>query len=174
MPKVCHLRLFFALEIAESQRADIQRWCRRTLPAVGRPVAPQNYHITLAFLGDVTDSVAEGLTMDCRRIDFVPFRLELDRTGYFPKSGIYWIGPSRVPGELTALVKGLRKVSRKHRIKTDRRPFQPHLTLFRNCIRRPPAPVEPPGFALDCSGFTLFQSEFAATGVRYHPLRTWE
>ena len=48
-------RLFFALELPTTVREEIIQWrAAHFPPEAGRPVAAENLHLTLAFLGDVS------------------------------------------------------------------------------------------------------------------------
>jgi len=113
------------------------------------------------------------LCMEAGRIRAECFDLVLDQFGYFPRPGIFWIGPGQVPGALTDLAAALRKAGRKAGIAAPRKPFAPHLPLFRPCRARPPLPTGHPGFHLPCDGFTLFESIPGHQGVRYQPLHRW-
>ena len=167
------MRIFFALEIPDTTQVAIARWRDLVLPGLGRAVPPANFHITLDFLGDMTPTVldrfvnaADGITPPC-------FDLTLVNVGYFAKAGVYWTAPSSTPRALNELVRSIRKVSRKAGLKTDTRPYQPHLTLYRKCASRPPLPAEPASFEIHCRGFTLFESITGAKGVRYDAIQRW-
>ncbi|MDD9857339.1 MAG: RNA 2',3'-cyclic phosphodiesterase [Gammaproteobacteria bacterium] len=167
------MRAFLALDIPPPIQHAIERWRDRQVVAAGRAVPAANFHITLHFLGDITPRQLERLCLDAGRIRAQRFDLVLDQPGYFPRPGIFWLGPGQVPGALTDLAAALRRVGRKAGIAAPRKPFQPHLTLFRNCRARPPLPTGNPDFHLPCDGFTLFQSVTGHKGVRYQPLHRW-
>ena len=167
------MRTFLALEIEPAIQHQISTWRSHTLPPVGKAVDPTNFHITLAFLGDTNEQTLESLCFGCDRVAIRSFELHIDTTGYFPRSGVYWIGPYEVPEALESLHKNLRKTCRKAGIKIDKRRYHPHLTLFRKCSARPPLPTEVPRFLLDFNGFALFQSTTGAKGVNYRILHRW-
>ncbi len=172
------MRLFFALELPGETARAVATWRDRELAPVGRPVPAANFHITLAFVGELPAPRLERL---CLAVDEwvsrdVPVggHLQLDRTGYWQKPGIYWLGPSRWPQQLTALAKKLGGLSSGSGGKRDKRRLQPHVTLFRRCQPPPPAPVRQPHFALDYHHFALFESRQGKSGVSYHPLAHWD
>ena len=55
-------RLFFALWPDSAVRAVLQASCQAvTVSCGGRPVPPRNYHLTLAFLGQVDSADLAGI-----------------------------------------------------------------------------------------------------------------
>ena len=167
------MRAFFALDIAPEIQYAIEKWRDRSMLPAGRAVGVANFHITLHFLGDVAPRQLERLCIEAGQINASQFELRLDKPGYFPGAGIFWIGPGEVPAPLTELARGLRKAAQKAGMKIPRKPFAPHLTLFRGCRARPPLPTPAPGFDIPCDGFALFESRTGPKGVRYELLRRW-
>ena len=76
----------------------------------GREVIPENFHITVLFLGNISQEVVECLTQNFQDVIVHPFTVTLDRLGYFDKTKIFWVGPSTVPEELENLYKSVRTV----------------------------------------------------------------
>ena len=72
-----NIRAFFALDISEEIRAGLDRISDRLRRAEPRmkTVRPENLHVSLVFLGDVTpDQVADlRVAMDAIGADFAPF-----------------------------------------------------------------------------------------------------
>lgn len=171
------MRTFFALEIPAATAVQLADWRDRQLGASGRAVPAANFHVTLAFMGELSDSALErlGLAVDewLGREEMAGGKFLLDRTGFWPRPGIYWLGPSVWPDSLNQLAAKLRSLGNAVGARRDRRPFQPHITLFRHCTGAPPAPAETPAFGLDYSEFALFESRQGRSGVSYHPLHHW-
>ena len=168
------MRTFFGLELTADTTLQIADWRDRQLAQAGRPVPPANFHITLAFVGELTEAALERLlqSMDDWRIPATVSadELLLDRTGYWQKPGIYWLGPTRWPQSLNELAQKLRNLATGVGARLDRNPFQPHVTLYRNCDTAPPAPATAPAIMLAYEGFALFESKRGRRGVSYHPL----
>lgn len=167
------MKSFFALDIGPASQYSIGEWRKRTIRPAGRAVPMANFHITLNFLGEITPQQLRRLCTEADRIKAVKIELHLDKPECFPASGLFWLAPSNVPSVLIELVKKLRKVSKKSGIKTSRKPFRPHLTLFRNYRARSALPVLDPGFPISCDGFVLFQSIMGRKEVRYQAIRRW-
>ncbi|RXS80964.1 RNA 2',3'-cyclic phosphodiesterase, partial [Geobacillus sp. PK12] len=53
-------RLFFALSLPEATQQEIIRWRAEHFPLdAGRPIAADNLHLTMAFLGYVSEHKAQ-------------------------------------------------------------------------------------------------------------------
>jgi 2'-5' RNA ligase len=173
------MRTFFGLELPADVAVQIADWRDRQFGhASGRPIPPANFHITLAFIGELAPGPLERL---CERVDIETERnliqggqVELDITGYWSKPGVYWLGANAWPAPLSSLAQKLRHLATGAGARRDRNPFLPHVTLFRNCVAAPTAPAQPPAFRASYLHFTLFESRQGKTGVSYHPLQQWE
>ena len=177
------MRIFFALDLAPAAKMKISAWRDRSfreLAAGGmaRPVPAGNFHMTLAFIGDVTEQKLERL---CDSVDQSLQReppeavgLAINELGYWQRQGILWLGPRHCPDELSQLATRLQGLGSRVGGKLDNRAFQPHVTLFRRCKLPPPAPLQPPDFSLDYSDFVLLETQQGKGGVSYHALRCWQ
>jgi 2'-5' RNA ligase len=99
-------------------------------------VAPENYHLTLKFLGPVRRDVVEALSASLRRAaaEMRPFRLELARLGAFPtpaRPQILWVGIDGGRELLEGLAKATEAASCAHGFPREERPYHGHLTLGR-------------------------------------------
>ena len=91
-------RLFFALWPDEATREALRRATRTVLRHCGgKPVRPENFHITLAFLGNVPDEQLDAVLGAASGISLEPLTLTLDRFGYFPVPQVLWLGPAQTP-----------------------------------------------------------------------------
>lgn len=171
------MRVFFGLELDAATALAIADWRDRQLLCHGRPVPPANFHITLAFIGELPGQAIERL---CGGVDDwlthgeVPDGvLKLDRTGYWPRPGIFWLGPCEWPEHLSRLARKLGSLSGPVGGRRDRNTFQPHITLFRRCTEPPPAPPCIPPLTLHYQHCSLFESRQGRQGVSYHVLQDW-
>ena len=172
------MRVFFALEPDTATAIRVATWRDRQLSGTGTPVPLANFHITLTFVGAVNDQALERLCLSVdewtSRAALTGATLTFDHTGFWPKPGIYWLGAQNWPEQLTRLAQKLANLAGAVGAKRDRKPFQPHITLYRNCLEAPPAPARPPLIKLDYRHFSLFESRAGKSGVSYHPLQDWE
>ncbi len=165
-------RLFFALWPEDALRAALGRRVGELTPGHGCPVIRENLHLTLAFLGNTATEVRVCLERAADAIRLPRFELTLDRTGYFPRPQVYWLGASHVPRALKDLVTALQSAQRQCGGDPEPRPFRVHLTLARK-VRRQPPPADPAPLHWPVARFALVSSRTFPEGPRYHLERTW-
>jgi len=133
------LRSFVAVEIpAEIQSALARSTAplQKTLPKpLIRWVAPQNVHLTLKFLGDVSPANLERLAeaLKAEAVAHETFTMSVSGLGAFPtlrRARVIWIG-LEAPAALMALLRGVEAVTARLGYASEDRPFSPHLTIGR-------------------------------------------
>jgi 2'-5' RNA ligase len=163
------LRLFFALDCPPRLAAAIASW-RDELHLGGRPVAPANLHLTLAFLGQQPCARVAELQGLASTVRAQAFDLHLDRLAR-QRSGLLYLAPSQTPTALLALVEGLREQLGAAAFELESRPFRAHLTLSRHGSPRPLDTS--PCFDWPVTRFSLFASEQGPDGSHYRQLHSW-
>ncbi len=175
------MRTFVALELPEAFIDEVAGMAR-TLSAVveGRFAPRENYHITLAFLGDVDDAAAGQAmnALDEACAGAAPVRLAANGLGKFGRASdaTLWLGLVEDDG-LMALAASVREGLAARGIPFDSKPFKPHVTLARRAripkASLPSVPFPEPAFAAKA---TLFKSTLDRQGAVYKPLYTveWE
>ena len=167
-------RLFFALSPDEATREAIYKASRNAAQANGgRAIPPENFHITLAFLGsppsELEEQVAAKAVATAEGVQVQPFRFELDELGYWPSAKVVWYGCSTPPETLRALALEIRRRLGASGLPHHDDKFVPHLTLARWVQKAGPfAPAQ--RIAWDVSEFVLIRSETLSAGVRYTQL----
>ena len=166
-------RLFFALWPPAELSHELYRLAGNSLRDDGRRVAPENIHLTLAFLGSVDALFRECAEQAAAAIRGGSFTLRLEQLGSWPKSGILWVGPGQTPAPLLDLVRQLNAALAGCGYEAEERPYAAHLTLARKVYaHHAPHAVEPRAWEID--RFHLVQSRTHADGARYEILGTWE
>lgn len=166
-------RLFFACWPEAPLRHTIYKATRRVVKASGgKPVPPENFHITLAFLGSLDPDAAGAVRRAAAGVRGSRFDLMLDRVGFWPQPRVVWLGASRVPTAARQLVDQLGTALRDCEIALQARPFQPHVTLARKVSKpgefAPLTPIQWPATA-----FVLVRSASRAAGSEYSVLEEW-
>ena len=173
--KVCHMRTFIALELPEAFRHEVAGLSRCLRDGVkGRFVPPENYHLTVAFLGDV-DEHDVRLAMDamdeaCAQVEAVP--VECAGLGKFGRShdATLWLG-LREADELMKLTEAVRMGLGERGVPFDAKAFKPHITLARRASLPKGSFADLPFPApAHTEAVTLFKSELNAQGATYTPL----
>ena len=165
-------RLFFALWPDEALGRQLTKLNRHIPVASGKPVAPQNLHITLQFIGTVSAQQYQQLLPLAACCPLPAFTLQLDRLGYFPRPQVLWLGARNPPEALGQLVQCLGAAMKQCGLTPDPRPYKPHLTLRRKVSK----PV--PDFPFDAiswpvASFALVSSQTLASGAQYQILQRW-
>lgn len=165
-------RLFFALWPDSTVRRRLAVASEQVREkANGRPVPDENLHITLAFLGSVDAEVLACITGAARTLATESFELVIDRAGWWRRTGILWLAPSRAPSALNRLVKALWAALEPCGFWPDYRDFHPHLTIARRCRRASLPEVEPVHWPVP--EITLLESHTGQRGARYTVLDSW-
>jgi len=146
-------RLFFALWPSPAARTALARAARRAVRASGgKPVPPDNYHVTLLFLGPVPADIVPALSAAAARIAPPACELRLERFGGFARSRVLWAAPAATPPPLAEYVLRLREASAAAGLEPDPRPLHAHVTLARKLARAAGAgALEPVSWPVDAS-----------------------
>lgn len=164
------LRLFFALGCPSELADQIGSW-RDSQNLGGQPVATENLHLTLAFLGSQPAAALDGLIQLGGELREEAFTLRLDQLQTIG-TDFLCLTPSRPPRPLLRLVAHVHSGLTALGVSLDSRPFLPHVTLARRADSHPLRPA-PEAFEWRVKGFGLFRSENTTTGVHYAELAHW-
>lgn len=165
-------RLFFALWPPETLRQALATVASAEC-AHGRLVPAQRIHLTLAFLGSVSQATARCLMDGASRLHAEPFALALDRLGCWRRVGILWAAPSVVPEPLLRLVASLADLISGCGLEPESRPFQAHITLARKVRPGGDSRALTPPLPWPVGELHLIQSETLPEGPRYTPIGRW-
>ena len=172
------MRLFIAAELPLEVREALAETSALLRGSVkGRYVAPDSFHVTLAFLGEVpagqVDAAAAALEAGCR--GFRRFDVALGELGSFGKrsSATLWQGFGET-GDLPAIAKAVRSELNAAGFTFDEKAFKPHITLMRKAdLTRGTLPVSAVA-AGEVSSIVLFKSDLSGSRPKYEPLHVVE
>jgi 2'-5' RNA ligase len=168
-------RLFIALMPDEAVRTQLHAAARdlaiRTNPQRKRMIAPENYHLTLQFLGDGISAeqeaaVRQALTL----VRGDPFEMTIDHARTFGEGGTWWLGMRQVPPQLEALRAGVLQRTASVGIAGDRR-FTPHVSVMKVPEKLPPTRTSVIRWKVDA--MALVSSTLTPEGSRYQVLEQW-
>jgi 2'-5' RNA ligase len=97
-------------------------------------VKPQNIHVTMRFLGNISLLMMDLIHEEMKQVFFAPFEIELRGLGAFPKlryARVVWAGIRKGVNELVNVFDQLEPRLRRLGFKPDRKGFSPHLTIAR-------------------------------------------
>lgn len=123
-------RLFIGLEIPENVRQTLTLM-RGGLPGA-RWIDPENYHITLRFIGDIETGLAHEIVSMLGRVNRRAFDVKVDGLlsfgGRKPRAIVATVAPSPSVLELQA---ELERLMQRVGLEPEGRKFTPHVTLAR-------------------------------------------
>jgi 2'-5' RNA ligase len=170
------MRLFVALGLPDELRTRLA-FMARGLPGA-RWVPPENYHLTLRFIGEVAAPEAEEIDHALAALHAPAFSLVLSGIGTFSRNGrpaTLYVGVDRNPA-LDHLQSKIETALQRAGLAPERRRFSPHVSLARldnapedklvayiqthNLFRSAPVPVE---------RFTLYSSRLGKEQAHYEP-----
>lgn len=177
-------RVFIAIELPSETRASVAAHVARLRAAVPGVRAswprPENLHLTLKFLGEMTPAKAVALKDAASRaaLHSQSFTLALSGTGAFPPSGnprVLWLGIEDPSGALLARLHWqLEEECAMAGFAREERRFHPHLTLARirapQGARRLAESHQQTGFErmeFTVSDILVLRSELSPGGSRY-------
>ena len=129
-------RLFIALKIPRDIREKIITFRNKAKPdyANYKWELIEKIHLTLKFIGDVKENLVEDITKEIRFVEeYNSFDCRLTQFGFFfknKKPRILWIGLT-LNNNVDDLVERLNEGLEKFSIPSEKKTFNPHLTLKR-------------------------------------------
>jgi 2'-5' RNA ligase len=99
-----------------------------------RLVKPENIHITVRFLGNISPRLVDEIHAEMEKIDFAPFEVEVKGLGVFPglkRMRVVWAGIHAGANNLREIFNQLEPRLRRLGFKPDVKGFSPHLTVAR-------------------------------------------
>ena len=162
-------RLFFGLALNEEARRAVLSVASAVRFQKGRLHPPENYHLTLAFLGMTPAEAVPQLLRLGRLAMREPFELALSpEMGSFKDGTILWAGVEPCEA-LFALQRRLGAMLRENGFPAPEEPYRPHITLGRGMKLSSPPPAVPRA-VFPAKEVTLFESLRLDGRLVYRPL----
>lgn len=173
--------------LVESLSVAVRHWMRRIGTQGVKWVSPQNYHMTLEFLGNLSASGIEplGERLEERAKGLTPIDLLVQGGGCFPdvtRPKVFFLKLQGSTEALFELQKRVAEATRGFGEPRDGKPFDPHLTVARfdwlnreqlGYVKRAcenPAETNLGNWRIE--SFDLVRSELGPGGSQYQVLRT--
>lgn len=172
------MRTFIAIEIPADMKDDLAAVARSLQGVIeGRFVPRTNYHMTLAFLGDIPQAMIEyaqaAMDYAINQTDGRDsINLKADRLGIFgrKRNATLWMGFAKDPN-LMELAAHLREQLDRNGLTLDEKSFLPHVTLARHArLPHGHLPNIPFPEVAEAEQLTLFKSELHHDRATYEPL----
>ena len=131
------IRSFIAFDLNEpailSRISELQSELSQTGSNL-RIVSPDNLHVTLSFLGEISQTTISQITSELEQIEFSPFKLSLRGVGAFPnlrRINVIWVGIDKGREDLEEIFQLLRPKLVRLGIPRIGQRFSPHITIAR-------------------------------------------
>jgi RNA 2',3'-cyclic 3'-phosphodiesterase len=176
------MRCFLGIQPRAESRRELETWqkvAQEYFPEIGpRWILPENWHITLHFLGSLSIEGVEKLKEVLHQVSCSGGKLSLDKWLAFPsveKAAVLGVGSTQSSAELTVLKEATREVLHSFSILLESRNFQPHITMarFKSPAALPSIPPPSPPISLLFHAFHLYESTPTPNGSNYKILETF-
>jgi len=169
-------RLFFALDISSSEKQTIAHWRDNQLKLPFKAIPANNFHVTLAFLGQVNAQQQQNLVASAAQVSkqlfpLINTKLVFEHLGLFNKPKVFYLGLSHCPNWLEKLAKGLSGTAIKEGLFQENRPYCPHLSIYRKAVKT--TSIHSLNISIEINSFSLYQSQSSEQGVIYQPIKTY-
>lgn len=131
------VRCFVAIECNNPEVIKRIKKVQTTLEGTGanlKNVEPENIHLTLKFLGEITQQKLDEVTQVVEDISFYPFTFSVEEVGVFPnmrRPTTIWAGITEGVSNIVTVFEKLDVKLSRLGFKQEHRKFQPHLTIGR-------------------------------------------
>lgn len=133
------MRLFVGIPLPGNVRKNLHGAYRLLEGVHGvKTVEEENLHITLKFIGEVSERKVDSIRGALSGVRYRPIRVEITGVGAFPSLSsprVVWAGVGQGGDEVRRLAEAVERALVPEGIKPEVRPFHPHVTLAR--VKRP-------------------------------------
>ena len=150
------MRLFIAILFSEKINRVLSDAVEslRMQSVSGSFTRPENFHLTLSFIGETEKT--EAIRRDMDSCSILSFELSVGGSGQF--GNLYWVGVYKTP-ELLALEKSLWNALTDNGFDVESRSFKPHITIARNVFSPVPVKLNVPKTIMTVNQISLMKSE---------------
>ena len=168
------MRLFFALLPDSATRERLSSVVAELeVSGRARPVTPENFHVTLAFVGEVPDRDVFIYRQAGARLGLRRCPIELDTCEYWPNSGAVVLTARASPRDLAAQTDSLRSAVAAHvDAKHQERTWRAHATLARK-VAQAPVLTAMSSILWVSHSFSLMRSETGENESAYTVVDSW-
>ncbi|MCL7387290.1 MAG: RNA 2',3'-cyclic phosphodiesterase [Thaumarchaeota archaeon] len=131
------IRCFIAVEVNDTTIVEKILDVQSKMETVGADikfVEPHNLHLTLWFLGEITEQKLRQVMEAVKKVKFSRSSIKLKGLGYFPGGGrinVIWVGVEDPADTLRSIHSQLVKLLEPIGFRPEEREFTPHLTIGR-------------------------------------------
>lgn len=136
-------RAFIAIELPSEVREIIWNSVKPVsgiLKSLVKWVPPENMHLTLRFLGEITLNTSDKLKESLQQISiqFYPMKFKVGIPGVFPswkEPRVLWVGLDILEGDINLIQSKIEQQAQMVGLRQEKQKFHPHITVGR--VRTP-------------------------------------
>ncbi len=170
-------RLFFALDLTSADKTLLNNFNNQQLNLPFKAVNKNNYHITLAFLGQVSSQQKAALIEIATQVTQQVFPITstamlINQIALFNKPKIIYLSNSYTADWHFLLAKELSNKAKSLNLFQENRPYRSHISIYRKANL---LPKNLPAINLNITinSFSLYQSVSNDGEVAYQRIKTW-
>jgi 2'-5' RNA ligase len=178
------IRAFVAIVPPDDILDNMERFLSRLRPLADyKWVNRSQLHLTLRFLGEITQEVFDEIAIKLDNIKMAPFSISLDNSGAFPgfaRAKVLWISGRTGSDELKRLAERTEQIAVSCGLAPERKSFSPHLTIARTRFESntPLSLIQAmknvPALSWQCTELVLMQSRLTPHGPIYTPAKKYQ
>lgn len=166
------MRLFIGIQLPQTLKTSLSTY--QKVIESGTTVAKENYHITLVYLGETTETKKETVHRALKTVtqSLSPCTITLTDINTFKKgkSHIVYVDVAKSP-ELMTIQTRISSLMQSLEFTVDTRAYNPHITLARK-VKEPPQ-IHPVSETVTLDTITLFLSHRVNDTLTYTPIETY-
>ncbi|MBU0682811.1 MAG: RNA 2',3'-cyclic phosphodiesterase [Candidatus Omnitrophota bacterium] len=184
---VNEIRVFIAVELSDEAKAELRRLHSifQEKPENIKWVKPKNIHLTLKFLGNISESrlLEVKSVIKSAVLGITPFEIVLDGLGVFPGENaprVLWVGIKEGSRQIADIAEKIESLLAEKSFPKEKRNFRAHLTLgrikhiknrilFKDFLHS--VTVKP--VSVDVSRIVLFKSKLSTKETVYEVLQVF-
>jgi 2'-5' RNA ligase len=171
------MRLFVGLAVDDAVKETLERLTLRLRAKDDglRWSTPDQWHVTLVFLGEVDDGKRARLVRELGTVLQSALTMRMERLSVFERAGILY-AEVEVSAELLRLYESVAAAVRRVGLEIEERPYRAHITLARSRNRDGRKAIEPLrrlaeqqrlSVRWEAKEFLLYESQLSPGGSRY-------
>jgi len=131
------IRSFVSIDLDDRQVLSRVLSILSTLKSLGgdlKPVEPENIHLTLKFLGNVSTARLAEVKVALQQLAFPAFSVEIKGAGAFPNlnhMSVIWVGIEEGWSQVEQIYEQVERLLSPLGFRKEGRPFSPHITIAR-------------------------------------------
>ena len=166
-------RVFFAIDLSREIKINLLQEQEKIFLSSGTPIRAENFHITLSFLGNLSDKKIESILDNLGNSSIRSFEASLTHLIYFSSSKIIAIDVTKGRQNLSSLKNEIEsKLLAFEHFNIEKKPYRPHVSLFRK-VESLPVNTFSVESIFQINNVSLMETVATRKNVRYETIDVW-